>query len=127
MSPSETSTSVRGEANPLGRLRAWQRFHIKLIALYGGTSLAALAFVGWSFYRTSVDTEIAALQQRLLATVTSLAESIDGDRVSAVPLESAGLSPYHLLLQRRFEDVATRDPDVETIYVLRPTAEPTKL
>jgi hypothetical protein len=30
-------------------------------------------------------------------------------------------------LQRRFEDVATRDPDVETIYVLRPAAEPTKL
>ncbi len=127
MSQSETSMPAGTEADPLGRLRAWQRFHIKLIALYGGTSLAALAFVGWSFYRTAVDAEIGALQERLLAMATSLAESIDGDRVAAVPLESTEFSPYHLLLQRRFEEVAARDPDVETIYVLRPTAEPTKL
>jgi adenylate cyclase len=64
--------------------RAWQRCHIRLTTLYGSAVLVTLAIMGAVFYALGVDSSITALQQRLLATTTSLASAIDGDAILAV-------------------------------------------
>ncbi len=115
------------EENPLAKLRAWQRFHVRLTGLYGGTVLLCLLLIGLIFYKSGVDAEIQGLQQRLLAMVTSLASSIDGERLTRIPLEATDPTAFHLAIRERFAEVAKLDPDVESIYVLRPTREPTKL
>ena len=107
--------------------RAWQRAHIRLTTLYGSAVLVTLAVMGAAFYLLGIESAIASLQQRLLATTTSLASAIDGDAVAAIPVDSNSLSPLHETLQSRFEWVASQDPDIETIYVLRPTKQPTRL
>ena len=113
--------------NPMEGFRAWQRCHIRLTTLYGSAVVVTLAIMGAVFYALGVDSSISALQQRLLATTTSLASAIDGDAIAAIPVESNTLSPLHEKLLTRFEEVAMQDPDIETIYILRPTQQPTRL
>jgi len=114
-------------ANPMEGFRAWQRCHIRLTTLYGSAVLLTLAVMAGVFYKLGVDAAITGLQQRLLATTTSLASAIDGDAMAAIPLDSDTLTPLHQALLARFEEVARHDPDIETIYVLRPTRQPTRL
>ncbi|UCE90293.1 MAG: HAMP domain-containing protein [Pseudomonadota bacterium] len=126
--PHEPSPLVEESAqNPLRTLRAWQRLHNRLTILYGLTTLVALILLGLIFYRSGVEAEVHALQQRLLSTVTSLAASINAAAVAETPLEATEMTPLHRELLSRFEEVANQDADVETIYLLRPTREPTKL
>ena len=113
--------------DPMEGFRAWQRCHIRLTTLYGSAVLITLAIMGAVFYSLGVESSINALQQRLLATTTSLASAIDGDAIAAIPLESDTLSPLHEKLLDRFQQVAVQDPDIETIYILRPTQQPTRL
>jgi adenylate cyclase len=113
--------------HPLEGFRAWQRAHIRLTTLYGSAVLFTLVMMGVAFYKLGVDFAIASLQQRLLATTTSLASAIDGDAIAAIPVDSSTVTPLHQELLTRFAGVAQQDPDVETVYVLRPTEEPTKL
>lgn len=114
-------------SDPLNDLRTWQRFHIKLIALYGGTVLLCLILAGCTLYKIWIDTELKGLQKRLIAIVTSLAASLNADEIMAIPVDYTKLTPFHKDLLNRFEEVGATDPDIETIYVLRPTNEPTKL
>ncbi|MGA1841148.1 MAG: adenylate/guanylate cyclase domain-containing protein [bacterium] len=113
--------------DPLKDLRTWQRFHFKLIALYGGTVLVCLILTGFILYKIWINAEFKGLQRRLLAIVTSLSASIDADKITAIPIDSTEITPFHKEILSRFEEVCVRDPDIETIYIFRPTNEPTKL
>ncbi|MFO1434572.1 MAG: adenylate/guanylate cyclase domain-containing protein [Candidatus Competibacteraceae bacterium] len=114
-------------ANPLRELHAWQRFHIKLIGFYGGAVFLALAMLGGAFYKIEFEANKEGLQQRLLVLATTLANSIDVEALSAIPVEAGATTPFHQALRDRFTEVASHDPDVASIYVLRPTSEPTRL
>lgn len=116
-----------GSRDPLTQLRAWQRFHIRLISLYGGTVLVALTVLAATFYFTENNARVGALQQRLLALVTSLAQSVPAQELLAIPVDTAEPTALHAMLTKKLEEVAQHDPDVEAIYILRPTNEPTKL
>jgi len=111
----------------LKELHAWQRFHIRLIALYGGAVFLALAVLGGAFYTMEFHTDKEGLQRRLLALATTLADSIDTEAIAAIPVEAGAITPLHQALLKRFAEVASHDPDVASIYVLRPTNEPTRL
>lgn len=113
--------------NPLDQLRTWQRFHIRLIALYGGTVLLTLLLMAYAFYWLGVNAELQALQRRLLATATSLSHSINADELSTLSADATQATSLHTELVQRFKQVASQDPDIESIYILRPTSEPTKL
>lgn len=113
--------------DPLRQLRTLHRAHIRLTLLYGGVILLALVLLGWNTYRQGVAAEIQGLQHRLLAVVTSLASSIQAADIEAIPAKSTQITLQHQELLRRFRQVAQQDPDIETIYILRPTMEPTKL
>ncbi|NOX43273.1 MAG: adenylate/guanylate cyclase domain-containing protein [Gammaproteobacteria bacterium] len=113
--------------NSLDSLHAWQRFHFRLTLIYGGAVFLSLAMLGAVFYKTGVDNELHALQKRLLAVASSLAASIDDKEITAIPVDSAEITTFHKKLVKRFDYIANQDPDIKTIYVFRPTLEPTKL
>jgi adenylate cyclase len=111
----------------LDELRLWRRLHIRLSALYGGLTLLALTLLGIGTFRSAMDREVASLQQNLLATANSLALSIDGDAVAALPAEPSQPTVLHTKLLGRFRDVAQRDQGITSIYLLRSTRDPTRL
>ena len=124
---SGTDRHYADTVSPLKQLHAWQRFHIKLIALYGGAVFLALALLAGTFYQMTFLADKEGLQRRLLALATTLADSIDTTAIATIPAETNTMTPLHWTLLEQFEDVASHDPDVASIYILRPTSEPTRL
>ena len=115
-------------SNPaLQSLRGWRRLHIRLTLLYGGATVLALGLLALSVYQHGVTSETRNLQRRLLNTVDSLANSVEADRISALPQQQGLWTPGHRALLRRFAETARGDKDIKSIYMMRPTAEPTKL
>ncbi|MEB3360718.1 MAG: adenylate/guanylate cyclase domain-containing protein [Synechococcaceae cyanobacterium] len=111
----------------LKSIRYWRRLHIQLTILYGGATSLALAFLAAGVYQYGLTSEVRNLQRRLLNTVESLANSIEPDRVTALPLESRTWTPTHKAFLRRFTETARADKDIKSIYMMRPTNEPTRL
>jgi len=125
--PDTQTTSAPQPIDGLDALRGWRRLHIRLTLLYGGVTLVALTLLALSVFVQGMRSEILALQRRLLATVDSLATSIDAEAIAALPGEAKTWTPLQKALLRRFADVAQGDADVESIYLLKPTQEPTRL
>lgn len=118
--PKLTSTVV----DPLLRLRAWQRFHLRLTGLYGGTVLLSLVLIATIFYFYSVNSELSHLQRRLLTTVTGLAASVSAERLAETALDAHETGAYHDELRTRFAAAAQIDSDIQSIYLLRLTDQP---
>jgi len=91
----------------------------RLLALYGGTVLMTLLVMGVWFYTASVQGELEAIRKRLRAFVASLAEGVDADAIAAFPVDHAEATPFHIELKKLFGRVASTDPDIDSIYVLR--------
>lgn len=113
--------------DPIAQVRLLRKFHIRIGLLFGGAMLAMVAGSSTFFYKTWISWEFAALQQRLLSIATSLAQTIDAQKMLNYPVEYDENSEYHTELLRCFETIAKNDPDVATIYLLRPTEVPTQL
>lgn len=102
-------------------------FHFRLTALYGGTIFLTLVAMAFVFYQLVLSSELNGLKQRLLAIATSLSQSIDTDTMAGISLENTQVLPIHAQLLEQFGQVANTDPDIDSIYILRPTSEPTTL
>jgi adenylate cyclase len=113
--------------NSLDQLRLWERFHVRLTVWYGGTVLLTLVTMGVVTYQLGVRAELDGLRQRLLAVVGTLSATLDADAIAALPLDTPELTPLQQGLRQQFAAISQSDPDIETIYVFRPTEEPTKL
>lgn len=111
----------------LESLQGWRRLHIRLTILYGGITLLVLALLATSVFIHGMRSELLSLQQRLLATVESLASSTDGEAIAALPGEAKDWTSLHHALFQRFRLLANADRQVQSIYILKPTQEPTAL
>ena len=116
-----------GSTHVLEELRLWHRFHVRLTLLYGGTICLVIALMGFMSYRFGVTAELSALQQRLLTVATAVATMVDTRGLASVALGEEAASPLIIPLHAQFAAIAKRDPDIESIYLLRPTDEPTRL
>ncbi len=125
--PEDPSKLIKAVADPLLRLRAWQRFHLRLTGLYGGTVLLSLALIATIFYFYSVNSELTHLQRRLLTTVTGLAATVSPERLAEVALDAQAATAYHEELRTRFAAAAHTDSDIQSIYLLRLTDQPGRL
>ncbi len=125
--PDDPSKLNSVAVDPLLRLRAWQRFHLRLTGLYGGTVLVSLALIATIFYFYSVSSELTHLQRRLLSTVTGLAESVSAASLTQVALDAHEPTAYHETLRARFAAAAQVDTDIQSIYLLRLTDQPGRL
>lgn len=101
-------------------LRPWQRFHLKLLWLYGGATVVLLAlFSGW-IYQQRVEGQLRQVQAKILLLAQSLAQSVDGDKVFGLP--DAELRDYwEGEAYGRFARVKELDPTLSDLYVMRIT------
>ena len=113
--------------NPITEIRSFHRFHFRLTLLYGGAVMLVIALLVGVFYYLWSHAEIAALQKRLISISENLAQSIDADGIEKFPLKYNQHSPLHQRIFKSFQASAGRDPDVDSIYILRPSSVPTEL
>jgi adenylate cyclase len=114
--PTDKTPQLRAES-----LRLWQRFHFRLTLLYGGVVLLLLAMMGVIFYVRALDAERRGLQGRLRAAAVSLASGIDPKSVEVAAAGGEEAETVHQVLVARFRDVAAAEPEIASIYLLRPT------
>jgi adenylate cyclase len=111
----------------LEQLRLWHRFHVRLTLLYGGTICIVIVCMGFLSYRIGAAAELSGLQQRLLTVASSIATMVDAAALAEVPLGAEATAPQVVRLREQLTAIASHDPDIESIYLLRPTDEPTRL
>ena len=102
-------------------LRLWQRFHFRLTMLYGGVVLLLLALMGGIFYWRAVDAEVRGLQGRLRAAAISIASGITAEEVQLISGGGAEGEAMYRLKVARFAAVCDAEPEITSIYLLRPT------
>lgn len=134
---SQTSSGTRPETgskpiksnglNPVKEIRAFHRFHYRLTVLYGSAVVATLLIMVSFFYSLWTQAEVESLQRRLGAFSTSIAETIDADEIARYKLDATDDTEFHKKLRSQFSQLATRDTDIDSIYVLRPSTIPTEL
>lgn len=96
-------------------LRIWERFHVRLTAVYALAVATVLGVVAVWQIRTGREAAVTALRSQLVAIAVSVASSVSPDIVR-------GASPRERdALERRLRDVGVSLPDLRSIYVLRPT------
>ena len=96
------------------RLRAWQRFHVRVTLLFALPLFAVLAVVGAISYRRAVDDEHALLRARLKSTSVALASAIAPADVSLAP------GPAQDRLLTTLAAVGHDQEDLVAVYVLIP-------
>ena len=127
-SPGVVTASTGSPLNQdLQNLKLWRRLHIRLTVLYGSATLFALTLLAINIYQNNIDSEVKALQRRILATAVSLAKSINGDTITALPAQPALWRGMQIDLIRRFRETAQADQEIRSIYLLRPGRQPNKL
>lgn len=112
------------ERGELSRLGVFRRIHVRLTAIYALALLLVLTPAAVFIYRSNVAAELEGLYSRLRMTTVSLAAVIDARRLAAIT--EAG-DPYRLELEQRFRAVMAEAPEISSLYVFRPTADPNVL
>ena len=96
------------------RVRAWQRFHVRITALYALPLFAILAVVGVLAYQRAVASEHELLRARLRALSVALASALDPASVTGGP------GPARERLTAALATVGGDQPDLVAVYVLVP-------
>lgn len=123
----EPLDAIRRKANPIRQISAFHRFHFRLTLAYGGAVMATIGALVYLFYSLWTQSEIEALQSRLTSITRSLAQTINADAIYSNPSTSTAETPLHRELYQQFQVLAEKDPDIESIYILRPSTVPTEL
>lgn len=113
--------------NPQQEIRAFHRFHFRLTLAYGGAVMGTISVLVYLFYVLWSQSEIDSLQRRLTAVASSLAQTIDAERIGSYAIDNTVSTPFHREVFAQFQALAEKDPDIESIYILRPSNVPTEL
>lgn len=99
-------------------LRVWQRFHVRISALYGAALLAVFVVLGILLYVTGVDNELRGLQHRLRAMVALLSADLDPAALLALRKGGPEAEPIKREFKNRIASLCASDPDVDGAYIL---------
>ncbi|MBX3271884.1 MAG: HAMP domain-containing protein [Sandaracinaceae bacterium] len=113
-----------GSSDELGKLRPWHRFHVRTTFGFGAGVLVLLAALGGLSYRFAAEAEISILRGRLHGLAVGLARTLDADSITSLRVAADHDSSAHRELTAHFARVADEEPEVESIYVMRPTDRP---
>lgn len=105
-------------------VRLWQRFHVRLTLLYGIVVFAVLVVMSVAFYKFAVDGQVQGLRGRLRDTAVGIASGITAEHLAPLTDQSAQDGPAHKALMARLRDVASVDPEISDIYIMRPAPLP---
>ena len=109
------------------RLRPWNRFHLRLTALYAVAVFGVLTPMAALFYHLGVEQELGGLQRRLLTTATAVSAGLVLDDVLALHDESQRGGPAFLRVNKRLAAVSATDPEIRNLYILLRTSQPGEL
>lgn len=112
------ATLARGE---LEKLHVWERFHIRLAMLYGGTVFIVLTLLMVATSTLVVRSEMRGLQRRILSAARVTAIGLDADVLAAAAKETS--SPVRAEVGETLGQVLESTPGLESVYILMVTEQ----
>lgn len=122
--PEENQSQTAEDSFSVGKIPFWRRFHVRTSGLFGGVVLVILTMMAVSFYVRESQNQIQALRKQLLTEVRALAHRIRPQAVLALNVKQDSTKPEYAELVELFASVATDQPQIVSIYVLRTTDRP---
>ena len=98
----------------------WRRFPFRVTLLYAVPVYVVLTGIGVDNYRRGVDEEMRALQQHLVSLTVGLSVGMS-PRIGDA---KAWTTDDYTAMQATFAGIAAAEPDVSSLYVVRPTDTP---
>ena len=109
----------------LDALRLWQRFHVRLTALYGSAVLVTLTLLTWTTTTMAVHAELGALRERILGIAAVSAAGLDAAAIVATPPSAD--NPVYQSTSAQLQKALETSPDLSSIYILLKTDRPEQL
>ena len=119
----DASAASDAEAAAHFSLRLWQRFHVRLSAIYGSAVLIVLTGMAAAFYIQGQTMVLQAVQGRIMGTAVALARGIEPAMLEPLNAPGDKARNEHQRLIRRFKTIERVEPDLVSIYVLKPTEQ----
>ena len=105
-------------------LRLWEKFHIRLSGIYGAAVVLVLVGMATAFYLEASKLVLQSVQGRILGTAVALARGIEPVLVEPLNVAADSSKNEYQRLIRRFKTIERIEPDLVSIYVLKPTDQP---
>ncbi len=115
--PEDTREAIAALAREeLHKLKVWERFHVRLALLYGGTVFVVLTLLVFAVSSLVVRSEMRSLQRRILGTAQVTALGLDADAIALAAPDPA--TPLRAEVGDRLTGVLASTPGLESVYVL---------
>ena len=111
------------ERRTLESLPVWNRFHIRLTAVYAVAVFAVLGANSILFYHYGVQAELEALQNRLHASALVLSNALDGELVASLAHEGSQEEAAYVKVQSILKGIVDQYPGISSIYTMVPSDE----
>ena len=106
------------------RLAVWKRYSVRLGLTYGAAVLLVLTALAAALYQLTSDAALNGVRAHLRGVAIALAAGLDGDDVAGLGDPEDHGRPGHAALEARLAGILEAEPEIESVYVLRPTDEP---
>jgi adenylate cyclase len=104
-----------------------QRFAVRLAIYLALMMLALITTSGYYVYQQSYDTQLKQIQNNLKLLVTTIATSLDVPAIAAIAFDNTQTQALHQQIYQQFARIAATDANVFSLYILKPSAQPTQL
>ncbi|MBI5500381.1 MAG: HAMP domain-containing protein [Deltaproteobacteria bacterium] len=111
----------------LDQVKLWNRFHLRLTAIYAVAAFVLVGAMSWLYYRKSYDTRLEALQEQLLATAVTTAQFLDAETLARLDGPEDAGDPAYQDGVAHLRGILERYPKLTSLYVLLRTETPGKL
>jgi adenylate cyclase len=105
-------------------LRLWQRFHIRLTALYGGLFFLVLGGMAAFFLEQGISNELAGVRRRLRLAAVATAAAIPPGEAARLMTPGDREAAEFRSLTTRLKRVADATPEISALSVLRRAETP---
>lgn len=123
----EPSSTIKASARLSSHVPFVKRFAVRL-AVYLALMMLILIFAtGYYVYHSMYQTQLKQIQTNLSLLVTTLAATVDVSAIAATAIDNTQQQPLHQQIYQQFAQIAAIDPHVFSLYILKPTVQPTQL
>jgi adenylate cyclase len=126
-SPLLSSLSVPAAGRLSSHVPFVKRFAVRLAVYLALMMLILIVATGYYVYQKMYQTQLKQIQANLSMLVTTLALSVDGQAIAAIAIDNTEQLPLHQHIYQQFARIAATDANVFSLYILKPTQQPTQL
>ncbi len=104
-----------------------KRFAVRLAVYLALMMLILITATGYYVYQQMYQAQLKQIQANLSMLVSTLASTLDVTAIAAIPIDNTQTQSIHQQIYQQFVRIAATNANVFSLYILKPTSQPTQL